>query len=75
MANRDNAPEIPFPIPTLQGSRLILREVTPGDRGSYLSNAGQAEANWGFGGEKINVGPKTQEQADRWLKGRPGWMR
>jgi RimJ/RimL family protein N-acetyltransferase len=66
---------MPLPIATLQGSRLILREVVPGDRESYLSNAGQAEANWGFGGGKDRVGPKTQEQADRWLKGRTGWMR
>ena len=66
---------MPFPIPTLVGARVTLREVIPEDRQSYLAHAGQAEAIWGFGGEMKDVGPKTPEQADRWLKGRPGWMR
>ncbi|MCH8910523.1 MAG: GNAT family N-acetyltransferase [Chloroflexi bacterium] len=63
-----------FPIPALKGQRVILREVIPEDRVSYLAHAGEREAAWGFGGEMKDVGPKAPEQADRWLKGRPGWM-
>jgi RimJ/RimL family protein N-acetyltransferase len=61
-------------IPTLQGERITLREKIPSDRDDYLANAGQAEASWGFGGNKKDVRPKTPEEADRWMLGRPGWL-
>ena len=62
-------------VPTLKGERVTLRGVVPEDRDSYLANAGQAEATWGFGGGKDDIGSRTPEQADRWLEGRPGWLR
>ena len=62
-------------IPTLTGERITLRDKIPEDRESYLATGGQAEAIWGFGGDAKGVRPKTSEEADRWMEGRPGWMR
>ena len=61
-------------IPTLKGPNVTLRDIIPSDRASYLANAGQAEANWGFGGPTDQIGPRSEEAADRFLTGRPGWM-
>lgn len=61
-------------IPTLKGERLILRDKIPSDRENYLATGGQAEAIWGFGGDMKDVRPKTPEEADRFMEGRPGWM-
>jgi len=41
---------------------VTLRAVIPADRETYLAYGGQAEANWGFGGGKDGVRPKTPEQ-------------
>lgn len=54
-----------FSIPTLNGSRVTLRAVIPADRETYLAYGGQAEANWGFGGGKDGVRPKTPGQSGR----------
>lgn len=62
------------PVKTLNGRRIILRAKIPADRESYLAGAGQAEAIWGFGGSIKNLRPKTDEEADRWMVARPGWM-
>ncbi len=74
-ANTLSLPVMTFSIPTLNDSRVTLREVIPADRETYLVYGGQADANWGFGGRKETARPKTPEQADRFLKGRPGRMR
>ena len=63
-----------FEIPTLNGDRLVLRDKIPVDRDNYLATGGQAEAIWGFGGDMNDVRPKTPEEADRFMEGRPGWM-
>ncbi|MDA1280644.1 MAG: GNAT family protein [Chloroflexi bacterium] len=62
-------------VPTLSGESVTLRTVVAADRDSYLAHAGGVETIWGFGGGKADAGKKTPEQADRWLGGRPGWMR
>lgn len=65
---------MPLSIPLLTGERVMLRDKIPGDRENYLATGGQAEAIWGFGGDMKDVRPKTSEEADRFMKGRPGWM-
>ncbi len=65
---------MPFSIPTLESERLILRDRLPEDRQNYLETGGQAEAIWGYGGDVKDARPKTPEEADRWMEGRPGWM-
>jgi RimJ/RimL family protein N-acetyltransferase len=65
---------MPDSIPTLEGERIILRDKVPEDRENYLATGGQPEAIWGFGGNKNDVRAKTQEEADRFMEGRPGWV-
>jgi RimJ/RimL family protein N-acetyltransferase len=62
------------PVKTLNGQRVVLRAKIPADRESYLAGAGQVDAVWGFGGSTRDIPPKTDEDADRWLAGRTGWM-
>ena len=61
-------------LPTLTGIRLLLRNKLPHDRQSYLETSGQPEAIWGFGGSKKDARPRTSEEADAFMQGRPGWM-
>ena len=65
---------MPSSIPTIIGERITLRDKIPEDRESYLAISGQAEAIWGYGGDQSDVRSKTQEEADRWMEGRPDWV-
>jgi RimJ/RimL family protein N-acetyltransferase len=62
-------------LPVLTGTQVRLRPLAEADKAAYLATAGQAETVWGFGGSRADVRPRTSEEAERWLTGKPDSVR
>lgn len=61
-----------FSAVSYTGELVAIRALRPSDKPEYRKHGGHPEAIRLYGGDPSTGGPRTEEQANRWLQGRPG---
>ncbi len=58
-------------VPTLRGKSVLIRPVRESDKGTYQAIAGHPDLVRAFGGNASQAGPRSAEDAERFLRSHP----